>query len=192
MAGKHRAKKHQSEAYVWLGTGAMTLGLGVALAAGSGVAQADTTNASVSGSRVYAVAGAFRSDDFDPYHCQRTERKYVNSFIHARGCRRGTQATSIVSTKESVVRQMTPADTGDNDPRKDPTVVSQLLGLANNDPGSVLVPTFRSSSWAAVVAACSRRSQVLSVSSSAAEIREPTTESNPRIQLGKYFRRPNA
>ena len=52
MAGKHRAKKRPAEAYVWLGTGAMTLGLGVALAAGSGVAQADTTNASVGGSGV--------------------------------------------------------------------------------------------------------------------------------------------
>ena len=88
MAGKHRAKKRQPEAYVWLGTGAMTLGLGVALAAGSGVAQADTTNASVGGSARHAVAGEFRSDDFYPYDHQRAERKYVNQFIHARGCGR--------------------------------------------------------------------------------------------------------
>ena len=134
MAGKHRAKKHQSEAYVWLGTGAMTLGLGVALAAGSGVAQADTTNASVSGSRVTPSPGRSAATTSIPttVSAQSVSTSTHSSTPEVAG---EEQATSIVSTKESVVRQMTPADTGDNDPRKDPTVVSQLLGLANNDPG---------------------------------------------------------
>ena len=134
MAGKHRAKKRQPEAYVWLGTGAMTLGLGVALAAGSGVAQADTTNASVNGSRVTPSPGSSAATTLirTTVSAQSVSTSTHSSTPEVAG---EEQATSIVSTKDSVVRQMTPADTGDNDPRKDPTGVSQLLGLANNNPG---------------------------------------------------------
>ena len=135
MAGKHRTKKRQPEAYVWLGTGAMTLGLGVALAAGSGVAQADTTNASVSGSRVTPSPGSSAATTLihTTVSAQSVSTSTHSSTPEVAG---EEQATSIVSTKDSIVRRMTPADTGDNDQRKDPTVVSQLLGLANNnDPG---------------------------------------------------------
>jgi hypothetical protein len=54
MAGKHRAKaaRRQTEAYAWLGTGAVTLALGAALPGGVGVAHADTTSSTGSGSRV--------------------------------------------------------------------------------------------------------------------------------------------
>ena len=122
MAGKHRAKKRQPEVYVWLGTGAMTLGLGVALAAGSGVAQADTTNASVSGSRVTPSPGssAATTSIRTTVSAQSVSTSTHSSTPEVAG---EEQATSIVSTKDSVVRQMTPADTGDNDPRDDPTGV---------------------------------------------------------------------
>ena len=142
MAGKHRAKKRQPEAYVWLGTGAMTLGLGVALAAGSGVAQADATNASVSGSGVTPSSGSSAATTS------------IHTTVSAQSVRTSThsstpevageeQATEIVTTKDSVVRQMNSADTGDNDPRTDSTVASQLLGLDNNDLGLGLGPDIR-------------------------------------------------
>ena len=40
--GRHRALPRHSEASVWLGAGALALGLGAALTTGAGVAQADT------------------------------------------------------------------------------------------------------------------------------------------------------
>lgn len=134
MAGKHRAKKRQPEAYVWLGTGAMTLGLGVALAAGSGVAQADTTNASVGGSRVTPSPGSSAATTS------------IRTTISAQSVNTSTNsstpvvageenATSIVTTNDSVVRQMDPADTGDNDAGGDSILAGDLLGLNNPDSG---------------------------------------------------------
>ena len=134
MAGKHRAKKRPAEAYVWLGTGAMTLGLGVALAAGSGVAQADTTNASVGGSRVTPSPGSSAATTS------------IRTTISAQSVNTSTNsstpvvageenATSIVTTSDSVVRQMDSADTGDNDAGGDSTLAGDLLGLNNPDSG---------------------------------------------------------
>jgi Bacterial Ig domain len=40
--GRHRAQQRQREPYAWLGAGAITLGVGAALAGGSGVAHADS------------------------------------------------------------------------------------------------------------------------------------------------------
>ena len=172
MAGKHRAKKRQPEAYVWLGTGAMTLGLGVALAAGSGVAQADATNASVSGSGVTPSSGSSAATTSIRTTISAQSVNTSTQFIHARGCGRGTSDRSIVTTKDSVVRQMDSADTGDNDPRdgfhrREPAArTRQQRSWARSwSRYCVLVPIFRSSSWAVVVAACSRGSQVLSASS---------------------------
>src|SRR5262249_891779 len=51
MAGKHRARttaRRYTEAPVLLGTGAITLGLGIALTTGAGVAAADSNNNSSS------------------------------------------------------------------------------------------------------------------------------------------------
>ena len=134
MAGKHRAKKRQPEAYVWLGTGAMTLGLGVALAAGSGVAQADATNASVSGSGVTPSSGSSAATTS------------IHTTVSAQSVRTSThssapevageeQATEIVTTNDSIVRRMNIADTGDNDSRTDSTFAGDLLGLNNPDSG---------------------------------------------------------
>src|SRR4051812_8225581 len=41
--GRHRAAQRHREPYVWLGAGAITLGMGAALASGSGIANADTS-----------------------------------------------------------------------------------------------------------------------------------------------------
>jgi hypothetical protein len=143
MAGKHRAKKterRQREAYVWLGTGAVTLGLGVALTAGSGVAQADTTSSTVIGPRV------------SPSPANGAATTSIRTIVSAQSVRTSThsstpvvageeKATTIVSTKDSVVRQLNPADTGDNDASGDSTLTSELLGLDNDVPGLGAVPS---------------------------------------------------
>ena len=86
MAGKHRAKKRQAEAYVWLGTGAVTLGLGVALSAWVGCCAGRLHERLSRWVGCDAVAGEFWGcDDVDPHDHQRAEREYVKPFIHARG-----------------------------------------------------------------------------------------------------------
>ena len=132
MAGKHRAKKRQPEAYVWLGTGAMTLGLGVALAAGSGVAQADTTNASVGGVTPSPGSSAATTSIRTTISAQSVNTSTNSSTPVVAG---EENATSIVTTNDSVVRQMDPADTGDNDAGGDSTLAGDLLGLNNPDSG---------------------------------------------------------
>ena len=134
MAGKHRAKKRQTEAHVWLGTGAMTLGLGVALAAGSGVAQADTTNASVAGS---GVTPSPESSAATTSIRTTISAQSVNTSTHSSApvVAGEENATSIVTTNESVVRQMNPADVGDNDARDDSGLAADLLGLDNAGSG---------------------------------------------------------
>jgi hypothetical protein len=132
MAGKHRAKKRQPEAYVWLGTGAMTLGLGVALAAGSGVAQADTTNASVGGVTPSPGSSAATTSIRTTISAQSVNTSTNSSTPVVAG---EENATSIVTTNDSVVRQMDPADTGDNDAGGDSTLAGDLLGLNNTDSG---------------------------------------------------------
>ena len=132
MAGKHRAKKRQPEAYVWLGTGAMTLGLGVALAAGSGVAQADTTNASVGGVTPSPGSSAATTSIRTTISAQSVNTSTNSSTPVVAG---EENATSIVTTNDSVVRQMDPADTGDNDAGGDSTFAGDLLGLNNPDSG---------------------------------------------------------
>ena len=157
MAGKHRAKKterHQTEAYVWLGTGAITLGLGVALAAGSGVAQADTTGSTVNGPRVSPSPGnsAATTSIRTTLSAQSVHTSTHSSTPVDAGVER---PTSIVSAKESVVPQSSRADTGDNDATGDSTLTSQLLGLDTTIWGFLpvfrdlmLLRLFRSSSWA--------------------------------------------
>ena len=134
MAGKHRAEKRQPEVYVWLGAAAMTLGVGVALAAGSGVAQADTTNASVGGSRVTPPPGSSAATT-----SIRTtiSAQSVNTSTHSSTpvVAAEENATSIVTTNDSVVRQMDPVDTGDNDAGGDSILAGDLLGLSNADSG---------------------------------------------------------
>jgi hypothetical protein len=47
------------------------------------------------------------------------------------------KATSIVSTRESVVRAQNPAVTGDNNPGPGPTLAETLIGLNNGDPEAI-------------------------------------------------------
>lgn len=56
--GRHRkARVRRTEHYVWLGAGAVTLGVGAALASGSGVANADTGGADDGASSATSTAG---------------------------------------------------------------------------------------------------------------------------------------
>jgi hypothetical protein len=137
MAGKHRAKKtarRQTEAYVWLGTGAITLALGVALTGGSGVAQADTSSAG-SGPRVSPSPGnsAATTSIRTTVSAQSVHTSTHSSTPAAAGGGE-ERATSIVSTRESVVRKQDPAVTGDNNPGPGPTLAETVIGLNNGDP----------------------------------------------------------
>ena len=171
MAGKHRAKKRQPEAYVWLGTGAMTLGLGVALAAGSGVAQADATNASVGGSGVTPSPGSSAATTS------------IRTTISAQSVNTSTNSSTPVVAGEEKSRHRSSLPTiplSDKWIRRIPVITmrgaippsratcSDLITPIRASWELTLVRLFRSSSWAVVAAACSRGSQVLSASSSAA------------------------
>ena len=125
MAGKHRAKKperRQTEAQVWLGTGAITLALGVALAGGSGVAQADTTSSAGSGPRVSPSPG------------NSAATTSIRTTISAQSVTGEERATSVVSSRESVVRKPNSAVTGDNNPGPGPTLAETVIALNQGDP----------------------------------------------------------
>jgi hypothetical protein len=125
MAGQHRAKKtgRQAAAYLWLGTGAITLGLGAALTGGSGVAQADTAGSSGSPGTTTTIRTTLSAQS-------------VQTSTHSPSSAAGAErATSVVTSKDSVVRQMNPPATGDNDPVEDPSLTSTLLGLDSEVPG---------------------------------------------------------
>jgi len=138
MAGKHRAKKtqrRQNEAYVWLGTGAVSLALGVALTGGSGVAQADTTSSAGSGSRVSSPGSAATTSIRTTISAQSVNTSTHSSTPKLAG---GEEtATSIVSTTESVVRKQDPAVTGDNNPGPGPTLAEIANGLNQGDLGVI-------------------------------------------------------
>lgn len=136
MAGKHRTKKaerRQAETYVWLGTGAFTLALGVALAGGSGVANADTASSTTGGSRVSPSPGKSAATT-----SIRTSisAQSVNTGTHSSKPKPATEekrATSVVSTKDSVVRNQNPSATGNNDGGPPPTLAETAIGLNNGD-----------------------------------------------------------
>jgi hypothetical protein len=140
MAGKHRAKKtqrRQTEAYVWLGTGAITLALGVALTGGSGVAQADTTSSAGSGPRVSPSPGnsAATTSIRTTISAQSVNTSTHSSTPAAAG---GEEtATTVVSTRESVVRNPNPPVTGDNNPGPGPTLAETIIGLNQGDPAAI-------------------------------------------------------
>jgi len=133
MAGKHRAgstPRRRSEAHALLGTGAITLGLGIALTTGAGVAAADSSNNSSS------------SGNQAPTTTIRTtisaQSVNTSTYAPAPGAENGTsqeQGTSVVTTKDSVVRQQNPAVTGDNNPGPGPTLAETLVGGGQSDQG---------------------------------------------------------
>ena len=133
MAGKHRAKKterRQTEAYVWFGTGAITLGLGVALAAGSGVAQADTTGSTVNGPLVSPSPG--NSAATTSIRTTLSAHSVHTSTHSSTPVDAGVGRSRIVRTTESAVPQSSRADTGDNDATGDSTLTSnQVIGIAD-------------------------------------------------------------
>jgi hypothetical protein len=134
--GRHRAEQRHSDAYVWLGTGAITLGLGAALATGSGVAQADTGSVS-NGPRVSTQNGGAATSSIRTVVSAHTVRSSSPSESSLETST--AKPTSFVSVKQSIVRQQGPAQTGlvsDNDkPAADSGLVSKLLGLDGGEPG---------------------------------------------------------
>lgn len=141
MAGKHRAtstSRPHTETYAWLCGGVMTLGLGIALTTGSGVAAADRTNSEVSGSGVSPSSGS------QPW------TKTIRTSINAQSVNKSTyasvpetesgtsgeeQPTSVVSFRDSVVREQNLAGTGDNDSAPAPTLAETLIGAGQNAQG---------------------------------------------------------
>jgi hypothetical protein len=134
MAGKHRARtttRRRTEAYALLGTGAITIGLGVALTTGSGVAAADSTNSAVSGSGSEPLTKTIRTTIS-------AQSVNTSTYASAPGAENGTsegQGTSVVTTRDSVVREQNPAVTGDNNPGPAPTLAETLIGAGQNDQG---------------------------------------------------------
>lgn len=125
--GRHRARNRHSGACVWLGTGVLTLGVGVALTGASGIAQADTTSSTVNGpsnpggKSIRTVLSA----------------QTVTSSSPEDGGSGGATSNSIVSVKDSVVSSVNPANPGSND-NNNPSgssLTSQLLGLNGDSSG---------------------------------------------------------
>jgi hypothetical protein len=140
MAGKHRAKaaRRQTDAYVWLGTGAVTLALGAALTGGVGVAHADTTGSTGSGSRVSPPGKSAPTTSIrTTVSAQSVNTSTHSSMPTAKPAGDEKSATSVVSTKKSVVRDQNPAVTGDNNPGPSPTLAEAAIGLNNGDLGVI-------------------------------------------------------
>jgi hypothetical protein len=135
MAGKHRARttaRRHIEAHALLGTGAITLGLGIALTTGSGVAAADSTNSAVSGSGSEPPTTIIRTT----ISAQSVNTSTFASAPRAENVTPGEkQATSVVSTNDRVVRDPNSAVTGDNNPGPGPTLAETLIGAGQNDQG---------------------------------------------------------
>lgn len=139
MAGKHRATttpRPHAEAYALLGAGAITIGFGIALTTGSGVAAADSTNAEVSGSSLSPSSG---NQPRTTTIRTTVSAQSVNTSTLVPGSESGTPeekpATSVVTTRDSVVREQNPAVTGDNNPGPAPTLAETLIGSGQNDQG---------------------------------------------------------
>jgi hypothetical protein len=135
MAGKHSATKtqrRQTEAFVWLGTGAVSLALGVALTGGSGVAHADTTNSTVSGSHVSPPGNSAATTRISTtISAQSVNTSTYSSTPKPAGDEK--TATSSVSTSERVVRNQDQTDQTPlifhNNPGPAPTLAETVIGL---------------------------------------------------------------
>jgi hypothetical protein len=139
MAGKHRASKTErrpTEAYVWLGTGVVALAFGVALTAGPGVAHADTDSAA-GGSRVSPSPGnsAPTTSIRTAISAQSVKTSTYSSTPAPAGGEK--TATSIASSRETVVRKQNPAVTGGNNPGPGPTLAETVIGLNQGDLGVI-------------------------------------------------------
>jgi hypothetical protein len=100
---------------VWLGAGALALGLGAALTTGAGVAQADTG----SGPNVS------RAND--------GPQTSIRTVVRATTIRSGAPSSSFESTKESVVSRPASPAVGDND--NEPSLEIAQLVLQSSVPG---------------------------------------------------------
>jgi hypothetical protein len=137
MAGKHRARttaRRRTEAYALFGTGAITVGLAVALTTGTGVAAADSTNS--------AVSGSSGSEPPTKVITTTISAQSVNTSTYgsAPGAETGPpneeQGTSVSTSSERVVRDHPDqAVTGDNNPGPGPTIAETVIGLGQNDQG---------------------------------------------------------
>lgn len=124
--GRHRAPRRSTGLHAWLGTGVVALGVGAALTAGAGVAQADTG----SGPRVSPSGPGPQTT--------------IRTIVRATTITSESASTPFVSTKDSVVTKPGPADIGDNDddsPTGLPSLSSQLVVMENGVPGLENVPS---------------------------------------------------
>jgi hypothetical protein len=139
MAGKHRAKTtgRQTEVYAWLGTGAVTLALGAALAGGSGVASADTASTTATGPRVSPPGNASTTAIRTTISAQSTNTSTHSPKPKPTPVGGERSATSVVSSKDSVVRNQNPAVTGDHNPGPSPTLAETAIALNNGDLGTL-------------------------------------------------------
>src|SRR5262245_8394081 len=96
LSGRHRALPRHSEASVWLGAGALALGLGAALTTGAGVAQADTGSG----------PGVSRAGD--------GPQTSIRTIVRATTIRSGGTSSSSEITKESVVSKSRSAAVGNS------------------------------------------------------------------------------
>jgi len=103
---------------VWLGAGALALGLGAALTTGAGVAQADT------GSGPHTS----RAND--------GPQTSIRTVVRATTIRSGAPSSSFESTKESVVSSTRSPAVGDNDngDAPDGILINEVV-LSNGVPG---------------------------------------------------------
>ena len=134
--GRRRLSGVRPKRTYGLGRAPVSLALGVALTGGSGVAHADTTNSTVSGSRVSPPGNSAATTSI------RTtiSAQSVNTSTHSSTPKLAgdeKRATSIVSTKESVVRKQNPAVTGDNNPGPGLTLAEAVIGLSQGDLGVI-------------------------------------------------------
>ena len=103
---------------MWLGAGALALGLGAALTTGAGVAQADTG----SGPNVS------RTND--------RPQTSIRTVVRATTIRSGAPSSSFESTKESVVSSTRSPAVGDNDKGDAPDgILINEVVLSNGVPG---------------------------------------------------------
>ena len=110
--GAHRAKACHREPYGWLGAGALTLGMGAALASGSGIAHADPTHTGGSTSS--------RAARQEPHH-------------QAHQVRRGSPTSDVASGHH---RHAAPAVVADSTPTiagSTPSTPSPVQHLATHD-----------------------------------------------------------
>ena len=197
--GAHRAKPRNHQAYKWLGAGALTLGVGAALASGSGIAHADTSQSAASPHSTGSEASSSTAPDA------------AASRRNARGVSRSTRtstrtgparpATSVaaVDTKTTTPEHLTPnlASATTSDRIKSvstlPTaaigsVTPQHTGLGHQAPATAAGTTSTTTSGGTSTPAASTASvTAVSTTPIVAAAVTPTWSPSPFAPIAKVF-----